>query len=104
MQKRNILFIIHCLPYPLNSGGCQAIFNGILAIKDDFNIFVTYPEQNPLSEQKNKDAFMSAMGDSIQLMPFTPSQLEKKPSFKQRLLNKFASWLNQSQINKPLNP
>lgn len=104
MQKINILFIIHCLPYPLNSGGCQAIFNGIFAIKDDFNIFVTYPEKKTLSEQKNKEAFMSAMGDSIQLMPFISSQLDKKPSLKYRLLNKFASWLHLSRTNKPLNP
>jgi glycosyltransferase involved in cell wall biosynthesis len=42
MQKKSLLFIIPFLPYPLVSGGHQAIYNGIDCVKDDFNIFIAY--------------------------------------------------------------
>lgn len=41
-MKKNLLFILPFLPYPLVSGGHQAIFNGIMAVKNDFNIFIAY--------------------------------------------------------------
>ena len=41
-MKKNILFIIPWLPFPMKSGGHQALFNGIAAVKDDFNIYLTY--------------------------------------------------------------
>ena len=39
---KNILFVLPFFPYPLVSGGHQAIFNGIKAVKDYTNIFITY--------------------------------------------------------------
>ena len=41
-MKKNLLFILPFLPYPLVSGGHQAIYNGIDCVKDDFNIFIAY--------------------------------------------------------------
>lgn len=41
-MKKNLLFILPFLPYPLTSGGHQAIFNSITCIKDDFNIYIAY--------------------------------------------------------------
>ena len=41
-MKQKILFILPWLPYPLISGGHQALFNGIAAIKDDFDVYLTY--------------------------------------------------------------
>ena len=40
MKKQNILLIEPFLPYPLCSGGHQAIFNGILALKELYNIYI----------------------------------------------------------------
>lgn len=45
-MKKNVLFIVHCIPYPLTSGGRQAIYNGINAVKDDVNVVVTYQTEN----------------------------------------------------------
>ena len=41
-MKRKFLLILPWLPYPLKSGGHQALFNGIVAIKDDFDIYIAY--------------------------------------------------------------
>lgn len=41
-MKQNLLFVLPFLPYPLVSGGHQAIYNGIDCVKDDFNIFIAY--------------------------------------------------------------
>lgn len=41
-NKQNLLFVLPFLPYPMESGGHQALYNGIAAVKDDFNIFVMY--------------------------------------------------------------
>ena len=40
--KQNLLFVLPFLPYPMESGGHQALYNGIAAVKDDFNVFVMY--------------------------------------------------------------
>lgn len=39
---KKILFILPWLPYPLSEGGNQAMFNNIYAIKNDFDVTVTY--------------------------------------------------------------
>lgn len=41
-NKQNLLFVLPFLPYPMESGGHQALYNGIAAVKDDFDIFVMY--------------------------------------------------------------
>lgn len=43
-MKKNILIILPWLPWPLNSGGDQAMFNGIKAIQNDCNVVVVYME------------------------------------------------------------
>ena len=67
-MKRNILFIIPWLPYPMVSGGHQALYNGILAIKNDFNVFVVYEKQTGNDEAENHfhDFF-----PNVVLLPFS---------------------------------
>ena len=42
-MKKNVLLIEPFIPYPLVSGGHQAIFNGIAIMKDIANVYVVYP-------------------------------------------------------------
>lgn len=42
-MKKNVLLIEPFIPYPLISGGHQAIFNGIAAMKDIANVYIVYP-------------------------------------------------------------
>lgn len=43
-MRKNVLIILPWLPWPLNSGGNQAMFNGIKAIQNDCNVVVVYME------------------------------------------------------------
>lgn len=106
MQKKNILLIIHCLPYPLNSGGSQAIFNGIKAIKDDYSVFVTYPGNNTVSEQNDKSSFLAEIGGNVQLLPFVSETHATKSSLVQRIARRLSAQLNRIGMpaNKPANP
>lgn len=106
MQKKNILLIIHCLPYPLNSGGCQAIFNGIKAIKDDYAVFITYPGRNTASELHDRNAFLTEIGGNVQLLPFIADNDASKPSLAQRIARRLSLQLNRisKPESKPANP
>ena len=42
MSRKSILFVIPWLPYPAKSGGHQGLLNGIVTIKDDFDVFIAY--------------------------------------------------------------
>ena len=106
MSRKNILLIIHRLPYPLNSGGNQAIFNGIKAIKDYYNIFVTYPDRNTASDQRDKSAFLSEMNDGVTLLPWIEEHTAPQRSLLQRAVGKLSSVLNKhSKLHSsPKNP
>ncbi len=99
MPKKNILLIVHCLPYPLNSGGRQAIFNGIKAIKDNFNIFITYPDNNTEEDQRDKQLFLSEMNGNVTLIPFIDEKREEKRTLAQRITGNMISALQ--RISKP---
>lgn len=106
MSRKNILLIIHRLPYPLNSGGNQAIFNSIKAIKDYYNIFVTYPDRNTASDQRDKSAFLSEMNDGVTLLPWIEEHTAPQRSLLQRSVGKLSSVLNKhSKLHSsPKNP
>jgi len=42
MEKKSILFIMPMLPYPLISGGHQALYNGMFAIHDDMDVSLSF--------------------------------------------------------------
>ena len=42
-MRNNYLFILPFLPWPMKSGGHQAIFNGLLSLGQDANIYIVYP-------------------------------------------------------------
>ena len=106
MHKKNILLIVHCLPYPLNSGGRQAIFNGILAIKDDYNIFITYPDTDTAQDRIDKQAFLTAIGENVKLLPFVNNNSVEERSFVQKASYKLIALLNKICKTKqaPPNP
>ena len=79
---KNILFILPWLPYPLNSGGKQAIFNGIQAICKYYNVFITYYSDKP-DLDINIDSLIQKIDGNITILPFYSSfSISKKKSFK----------------------
>lgn len=106
MQKKNILLIIHCLPYPLNSGGRQAIYNGIKAIMDDYNIFISYPGSNNACELRDRSSFLTEIGGNVQLLPFIPDDKDENPTLTQKIAGKLNRLIDRicKPKSKPSNP
>lgn len=60
MKEKRILFVLPWLPYPLISGGHQAIFNGIKAVSGYADIFLTYKASN-----KAEESLINEMAEKI---------------------------------------
>lgn len=67
---KNILFVLYTLPWPLDYGGNQAMFNGIAALKDVANIFIVYPEWEKDTKLKAREDMKRELGGNIQIFPF----------------------------------
>jgi len=66
---RRILFILPSLPYPLLTGADQAMYNGLKAINNDCEVFVTFPV--PMQKRKAVEKrIANSKLDNIQLKPF----------------------------------
>lgn len=85
MRTKKILFILPWLPYPLNSGGKQAIFNGILAIKEEMDIYITYPEDSNMPCEVEKESLIKKINGNITILPFIIANNNVKKTFKERL-------------------
>lgn len=67
---KNILFILPWLPYPLKSGGHQAIYNGIKAAVDDYNVFITYDKNEEDDDSKECTELLKLFNNRIKILPF----------------------------------
>lgn len=83
-MKQNLLFVLPFLPYPLVSGGHQAIFNGIDCVKDDFNIFIAY-YVNWGFDDNVAEEFKKRIPQAT-LLPMDTRR--KAPNFKARVIDK----------------
>lgn len=68
---KNVLFVSSFLPFPLHSGGNQAIFNGMYALKDDINIFLAFPESYETPHIAEKEEFIKRFDGRVTLLPYT---------------------------------
>lgn len=85
---KKILFVLPFLPYPMTSGGSQAIFNGIDVVKDELNVYVTF--ESKATDNENIDKFRSLLDDKVTVLPYhVPVQSCRKPSLRQRFYRVF---------------
>ena len=81
---KKILFVLPFLPYPMTSGGSQAIFNGINVVKDAFDVYVTFDASN--TDNTNVDKFKSLLDGKVTILPYkVRKNTTAKLTFKQRL-------------------
>ena len=80
-HMKKILIIHPFLPYPLESGGHQALFNGILAIKDDMDVTLVYEAIDDEKHKLAQKAFLQRM-PNVKLIPLlhqpTPQYIPTK--------------------------
>lgn len=88
MLPHKILFILPWLPYPLNSGGKQAIFNGIKAINKEVEIYITYPEDSQNTYESEKKSLSKELKGNITILPFTIQNPTAKKTIKERFIGR----------------
>lgn len=85
---KKILFVLPFLPYPMTSGGSQAIFNGIDVVKDELDVYVTF--ESISTDQEKVDKFRLLLDDKVKVLPYSlPVQKHKQPTLSQRLYRVF---------------
>ena len=100
---KNVLFVLPFFPYPLISGGHQAIFNGIYSVRNDINAFITYCEYAEYPIPNTKKAFSDKMDGRVRVMPFVlPPRPNRSKTVELlfRLNNKLKKFLNKDTKNK----
>lgn len=83
-MKKKILFIHPFLPYPMLSGGHQALYNGIMAVRDDFDIYLAYYDDGRTSDTDIKE--FRKRFPKVTLLPMDTRY--HAPNLKMRILNK----------------
>jgi len=68
-QMKKLLVILPWFPYPLNSGGNQAIVNGIKALSRDFEVVVLYIDYTPLCHKQSRESLKKELG-TVKLVCF----------------------------------
>lgn len=92
---KNILFILPWLPYPLKSGGHQAIFNGIKAVVDDYNVFITYDKNEEDDDSEECAELLKLFGNRIKILPFKKTFEKKRQSIVINSYIKFWNFIKQ---------
>ena len=90
MEKKNILIITPWLPWPLKSGGHQALFNGIYSIRDDYDISLVF-EVHDRIEYKSAEKEFAELIPNVKLYPLMP--IEKRNQGGLRFLRRILSFL-----------
>lgn len=81
---KKILFVLPFFPYPMDSGGSQAIFNGIDVVRDELDVYITF--ETTAADNESVDEFKSLMEGKVTILPYkVPKNAAAKLTFKQRL-------------------
>lgn len=92
-MKKKILFILPWLPYPLKSGGHQAIMNAMSALKNDFEVYVVFETIDDELYAKDKVDFLTIMPHA-HLLPLFREKLSPFPLW-YRCASKIKTYLTQ---------
>lgn len=90
MKEKRILFVLPWFPYPMTSGGKQAVFNGIRAVAGYATIFLTYKASEGPAES-DVNAIRQIIGQ-CEVLPYTTPKpiVEASPkSFLQKSLQEY---------------
>lgn len=71
-----VLFVVPFLPYPLTSGGHQAIFNGLVAATAaQADVYLTYPDRD--NDEEAREMLSQKLNGQIHILPF-PAYVNRK--------------------------
>lgn len=106
---KNILVVFPHLIYPLDSGGAQAIFNGIEAIRNHYHVTVVYFEGRKDHHPQEREKLSKLLGN-VTILPYfyQANKLHKIKAFERiaetRLLGKMREWkdVNWAEYQMPM--
>ena len=106
---KNILIVFPHLIYPLDSGGAQAIFNGIEAVRHHYHVTVVYFEGRKDHHPKER-AELAKLLENVEILPYfySANRLHKIRAFERtaeaRLLGNMREWndLRWSEFQMPM--
>lgn len=78
MRKKNILFILPWLPYPLKSGGHQAIYNGIKSVCNEINTIITFVVDEKAHNHNLYKELNSTLNNNIIIEPYIIKERRRK--------------------------
>lgn len=84
MKKERILFILPFIPYPLITGGHQAIFNGIKSLIENYDLYITYESKWDVNDKEEINSLQNVLGKSVTILPYKcpkPDNTENSNSF-----------------------
>lgn len=96
---KNILIVLPWLPYPLNSGGRQAVCASLKSIENDCNIVLTYPVDLGKSSKKWENAFVHDF-ENVKLAPFIASKKEYARNLYIKIEKRIANVLFKSRLDR----
>lgn len=70
MNKDKILFILPFIPYPLKTGGHQAMFNGIKSLVDSKDIYITYESEWDTNDEDEIQQLKNVLDNNIHVFPY----------------------------------
>ena len=73
---KKLLFVLPWLPYPLSAGGNQAMYNNINAVKNDFEVIITYCVSSRCQNEQNRKKMEQCLGN-VKIVPFIYNPYEK---------------------------
>lgn len=68
--RANILIVLPRLPYPLSTGGDQAMYNGLVAVASDARVIVTYPVRGHETNVKERMLVTGSIGGGVEFIPY----------------------------------
>ena len=80
MKKPKILIIQPFIPYPLNTGGNQAMYNGIKAIYSNTDVYLTFETKNTQEDQENIYRLQEKLGGTVKIIPYIKEEIKENKS------------------------
>ena len=98
MKKKHILFIHPFLCYPFESGGHQALFHGIDALKNDFDITLAFKTVNDDKTHENMRELESLIPGIVLKPLFIHSCNKSNKTYKEIFYVKIRGWFNKAKL------
>ena len=101
---KNVLFIEPFCPYPLVSGGHQAIYNGIVAMQNVANVYVVYAHTSWKDYSEAGRLELEKRFPFVRVMHYGLAEKSSEQfwfKLKRRIRHAWSKWMNKIRRSQP---